>query len=177
MARGRSKKRQRRPSEAIVTTKAERVDSPPRGDFAFFRGRYQRVPVIDTMLKRNQLSEQEYRALAFYRDQASLAARTPIRSCLNDNQGGGGDIPISAAITSAILTTARIERDLGQLRPIAQAIAIEDKTLTEWCVEQYGGRERYGAKGEFVAVVPVREKERMKIAGLEIKMAAHRITA
>jgi len=50
-------------------------------------------------------------------------------------------------------------------------------TLTAWCVKQYGGRERYNDKGDFIAIVPVSEKLRMGMATMELKMAAHRIIA
>jgi len=137
--------------------------------------RYRKVPVIETMLERKQLTHEEYRRLAHYRDQASLAERSPVKSCLDQGLGGGGDITPTAAITSAILATARIERDLGSLADIARAVAVDDKSLSQWCVDKFGGRERYGPGGKFVAVVPICEKEHMKRAALEIRMAAQRI--
>lgn len=134
-----------------------------------------RVPVIDTMRRRQQISNDTYVRLAFYRDQASLADRTLTKSCLDFSVKGAGDIPISAAVTSAMLTTARIERDLGSLLPIARAIAVDDVTLTDWCVSQHGGRERYDGRGKFVAIVPVREKKVMAIAMMDLRVAATRI--
>ena len=88
---------------------------------------------------------------------------------------GGGDTHPSAAITSAVLTTARIERELGSLLDIARAVAVEDQSLSQWCVAKFGGRERYGANGKFVAIVPINEKRHMEIAQMEFRMAARRI--
>ena len=150
-------------------------EAEQHGTFVSAGMRFRRVPVIETMLERKQLTHEEYRRLAHYRDQASLAERSPVKSCLDQGTGGSGDIGPTAAITSAILTTARIERDLGSLADIARAVAVEDKSLSQWCVDKFGGRERYGPGGKFVAVVPIREKEHMKIAAMEIRMAAHRI--
>lgn len=132
-----------------------------------------KVPIIEQLFDAGKLREDEYQALAYYRDQASLAESSPVRSCC-DNSPRGGNGP-GVAITSAILETARIERDLGGLRDIAFAVAVEDVSLPQWCIEKYGGRERYDKRGRFVAMVPVREKESLKLARLELRMASHRI--
>ena len=177
MARGgaaRKRKARATKGDARLMPAAEALQ---HGEFASVGLAHRRVPVIDTMLTRGQLTAAEYRSLSFYRDQAVLAERSPLRSCLDNSQGGSGDIPLSASITSAILTTARIERDLGSLAPITRAIAVDDMTLTAWCVKQYGGRERYNDRGDFIAIVPVSEKLRMGTATMELKMAAHRIVA
>lgn len=137
---------------------------------------HKRVPVIDTMLTRGQLSDAEHAALRHYRDQASLAERSSVKSCLDRSQAGSGHGP-GAAIISALLETSRIERSLGSLCDIARAIAVEDLSLSQWCVNKFGGRERWNGKGEFVAIVPINERQHMKLAQLEIKMAARRIIA
>lgn len=132
------------------------------------------VPVIDTMLSRGQITDREFVLLDYYRQQASLADKSPMKSCI-DFSVKGGDMAPSAAITSAILETARIERDMLSLWPLARAVAVDDVSLTEWCIRQYGGRERYGPKGNFIAMVPVREKSVVGMALMELKMAARRI--
>jgi hypothetical protein len=132
------------------------------------------VPVIDTMLKRDQITPQEHLLLSYYRSQALLADRSEVKSCL-DFSVKGGDIAPPAAITSAILETARIERDLGSLRPLARAVVVDDKTLTQWCIDQYGCRERYDGNGKFVALVPLNEVKAMQMAKMELRMAARKI--
>ena len=135
---------------------------------------YRKVPVIDTMRDRGQLTDSEHRALTHYRDQAHLAERSPIKSCL-DQRVGGGDIELPAAIVSAMLATGRIERDLGSLLQIARSVAVDDISLTQWCVDRHGGRERYDRRGRFVAIVPVGERKVMELALLDLRMAARRI--
>lgn len=135
---------------------------------------YKRVPVIDTMLARDQITPQEYLLLSYYRDQASLADRSPLKSCIDFSVTGGDTAP-SAALTSALLETARIERDMQSLWPLARAVAVDDVSLTEWCIRQHGGRERYDGKGKFIAVVPVGEKNVVGMALMELRMAARRI--
>jgi len=132
------------------------------------------VPVIDTMLKRDQITPQEHLLLSYYRSQALLADKSEVKSCL-DFSVKGGDMGPPAAITSAILETARIERDLGSLRQIARAVAVEDKTLTDWCISQNGSRERYNGDGKCIAIVPCNEVKAMKQARLDLRMAARRI--
>lgn len=132
------------------------------------------VPVIDTMLTRKQLTDKEHTALSYYRDQASLADRSPLKSCIDFTVTGGDGYP-SAALTSAILETARMERDMLSCWRIARAVAVDDISLTEWCIRQHGGRERYDGKGKFVAMVPVREKDVVGEALRELKSAAGRI--
>jgi hypothetical protein len=148
-----------------------------RASFVRDKEAYRKVPVIETMHTRGQINDAEYRALAFYRDQAGLAERSPVKSCLDNSVGGSGDIPLSAAITSAVLTTARVERDLGQLAQLARAVAVDDRSLSQWCIDKHGGRERYDGAGKFIAIVPLREKQVMAMAAMELKMAAHRIVS
>lgn len=132
------------------------------------------IPTIETLHKRGKLCDRRFEALAYYRDQANLAERSPVKdSC--DFSVGGGDGGPGVAIISAQIETGRMERDLGALRGIAQAVARDDKSLTQWCVEQFGGRERLDGKGKVVAIVPVREKATVAKALLELRMAADRI--
>jgi hypothetical protein len=54
-------------------------------------------------------------------------------------------------------------------------VAVEDKSITQWCIEQFGGRERYDGNGKFIAIVPVGETKRVQMATMELRMAARRI--
>ncbi len=165
-------KRKRRVAIEVATPTDEQLS---RGEYRRANhGHYRKVPVIDTMLARDQITPQEHIALGYYRDMASLADKSPLKSCI-DFSVKGGDIGPSAAITSAILETARIERDLQSLRHIARAIAVDDKSITQWCIDQYGGRERYDGKGRFIAMVPIGECKRVATATMELRMAARRI--
>ena len=143
-----------------------------RGEFRSQGMAYKRVPVIETILSRGQLTEREYIALSYYRDQASLADRSPLKSCIDFSVSGGDNHP-SAALASAMLETARMERDMGSVWPIARAVAVDDVSLTQWCIDEYGGRERY-KNGKCIAIVPAVDNA-VSIALLELKMAAGRI--
>ena len=131
------------------------------------------VPVIDTLRNGGFLSVKEWEALDYYRQQASLADKSPVRSCI-DNSPRGGSGP-GVTITSAMIETGRIERDLGQLWDIARAVAVDDVSLAQWCISKHGGRERYDSDGKFVAIVPICEKRHVEMARMELRMASHRI--
>lgn len=134
---------------------------------------YRRRPMIDILLDTDQIDQKEYDALAYYRDQALLADKSPSRSCLDVSPRGGNGPGV--AILSALIETGRIERDLGILWEIARFVAVEDKSLAQWCIAKFGGRERYDGKGKFVAIVPINEKRHMMSARLDLRMAARRI--
>ena len=147
---------------------------------------YRRVPVIDTMRRTGQLTDSEHASLAYYRNQAIRAEDdVAVEGTLAPSKimGGGGSsqqagyIPASLIWTPAIMETARIERDMGALWNIARAVAVDDVSLSQWCVSKFGGRERYDGTGKLVAIVPVRERECVKIALMELKHAARRIAA
>ena len=138
------------------------------------------VPVIETLLRKEIITQAEYDALDYYRQQASMAERSPMPCVLDRSVGNGGDGP-GAALLSAMLETGRIENDLGQLVDIARAVAVDDVTLAQWCIAKFGGRERYKLAadgqptGEVLAIVPVGEQRNMALARLELRMAAGRI--
>ena len=164
---------------------APTVEQMASGEFASAGMAHKRTPVIDSMFKRGQLNERDWLALGYYRDQASQAEDDAKRASSLDpakvmGGGGGGHptggyIPADYCDSPATLETARIERDLGVLAPIANAIAVNDTSLSQWCIDQYGGRERYDGKGRFVAIVPNFEKRAMETALVELKFAAGRI--
>lgn len=135
---------------------------------------YRRRPMIDILLDTDQIDQKEYDVLAYYRDQALLADKSPTRSCLDTSPRGGNGPGVT--ILSALIETGRIERDMGGLWEIARFIAVDDKSLAQWCITKFGGRERYDGNGKFVAIVPINEKRHMTTARMELRMAARRIT-
>lgn len=193
--------RRRNKAVARQSTKIKAVNKPAKvakdricptaeqmltGNFASAGMAHKRIAVIDSMFKRGQLDERRWMALGYYRDQASQAEDDAKRASSLDpakvmGGGGGGHpvggyIPVDYCDSPATLETARIERDLGVLAPIANAIAVNDTSLSQWCIDQYGGRERYDGEGRFVAMVPNFEKRAMQMALQDLKMAADRIT-
>lgn len=174
-------KRKKKPEPIQIIGPTEEQLS--RGVFVRANMAYKRVPVIETLLKAGKITQRQFDALSYYREQAHQAEDDYKRSstlAADRVNGGGGQstgsgIPI--IFTPAIAETGRIERDLGSLLDIARAVAVDDLSLSQWCVKKYGGRERYNGKGEFVAIVPISERRTVQTAMLELKFAAGRITA
>ena len=149
---------------------------------------FKMTPVIDTLHAAGKLSQAHWNALSYYRDQAHRAeddcAQEGTLAPAKIMGGGngtitGGHIPARLRHTPAIAETGRIERELGALWEIARAIAVDDMTLTRWCIKQHGGRERFD-KGVFVAMVPynpypVGEPGVIERALFELRSAATRI--
>lgn len=131
---------QRQPRAKPV--KEKRIEPTPeqqaKGSFTSAGMAYKRTPVIDTMLAREQITTAQYIALSYYRDQAIAADRSPIKSNIDFTVRSGNQRPIGY-MTPQQIETARIEADLGKLRAIVRAIAVDDVSLSQWCVENYGG--------------------------------------
>ena len=70
------------------------------------------VPPIVRLHEQGVLTDQEFTALAYYRDQAGLADRSLVRSCCDFTPRGGGHGP-GVAVLSAIREVQRIESGLG----------------------------------------------------------------
>lgn len=139
------------------------------------------TPVIETLLLTRQISQREFEALSYYRDQASRAeddmaqesTLSPSRVMGGSGGPSGGKIPAILMATPAILKTARIERDLGSLRELTWRVCVCDWSLTRWAVETSGGRERYDA-GKLVAIVPL-DPRAVARARLQLRYAARTI--
>jgi hypothetical protein len=158
-----------------------------RNDIASAGMAYRIVPVIDTLHLKGDLTAVEYAALGIYRELAHKAQDDECQvSVLHPRRvmGGGshstivsGPLPSSLWTTPAQLEAAQIERQLGSLADIARAVAVEDKSLTEWCIARHGGREK-SANGKVVAIVPRGlddGKGHIAMARMELRMAAQRI--
>lgn len=126
------------------------------------------VPEIVRLRKQGVLNDEQFRRLSYYRDQASLADKSPTRSGLDLTPRGGGNGP-GIAIISAQRETWRMEREMGALWELARAVCVDDVSLRQWCIDRYGGVER-GRE-----IVPVREKHYMERTRLELKFCAGRI--
>lgn len=126
------------------------------------------VPVIVRLHEQGVLNDREFEVLAYYRDQASLAEKSPVRSnCDFSVRGGSGP---GVAIMSAQLETWRMERDMGALWSLVRAVAVDDITLEQWCIDHRGSRKR-DERGQVLAK-PLPYPEHVGIAAMELKYAA-----
>lgn len=160
MARKRTKSKQPRKVPASI----ERFIRPTEArvahnDFQSAGAAVRVVPVIVGLHKRNVLDDREYAALAYYRDQASLAEKSPVRSCIDFSPKGSHGPGV--AIVSAQLETWRIERGMGQLASLCRAVCVDDMKLEQWVERRIG----HSAPAD-------QRKHEIGIALLELKYAA-----
>jgi hypothetical protein len=126
--------------------------------------------MIDTMLAKQQITAASYIPLNYYRGQAIDADRSPIKSNIDFKGGSGNARPIGYE-TPQQMETGRIERDLGALRDIVRAIAVDDYSISEWCVKTYGGKEV--TRGKRVSIEP--RRKHINLSLLELADGASRI--
>lgn len=171
-------KRRKKPEPIQIIGPTEEQLS--RGVFVRANMAYRRVPVIETLLKAGKITQRQFDALSYYREQAHQAEDDYKRSStLSADRVNGGSSSFGSGLplvfTAAIAETGRIERDLAELLDIARAVAVDDLSLAQWCINKHGGRERYDGHGRFVAVVPICEKRHIGFALRALKFAAGRI--
>lgn len=185
MSRKTRKKNDRKVPSAIARFVRPTEHREAHNDFQSAGAAVRVVPVIETLLSTGRLTQREYDALAHYREQAhraedDMAQESPLSPARV--MGGVSSSPSSGRLpagvilaTPAIIETARLERELGSLFPLARAIAVDDITLTRWCVQQGGGVERR-RQGKVVAIEP-RNPLAVRTAAIELRFAARRIMA
>lgn len=94
------------------------------------------IPPIVQLHAREMLTQEEFEALAYYRDQASLADSSLVRSCIDFTPRTGNGPGI--AVQSAIAETRRIESGLGgYLTGLLRFVVRDDNPIRKW-IEQPG---------------------------------------
>lgn len=93
------------------------------------------IPVILNLRRRDLLTEKQFEALAYYRDQALLADHSPVRSGMDFTPRGGGHGP-GVAILSAKLEAGRIEREMGGLMALAREVVVGDRKIEMLAMER-----------------------------------------
>lgn len=135
------------------------------------------VPTIDTLRNRERITDAEHKALGHYADQKCIAEGSPLKDSigrlLSPSGGVGGYLP--AAVVSARLRVGYLERELGQLRTIAEAVAYENITLTEWVCRQGEGRIKCEVIDGVKVCKPYADSKHCEYALLELRFAARRL--
>lgn len=143
---------------------------------------YRRIATIDTLLSRGTLSQRQYDGLRRYRDVGVKCDRSEIMDStarLLHVAGTSNDDGPSASYVRALQDLGWLERELGQLVDIARAIAIEDRTLSEWAMREGGSvmRSETNDKTGKVVIWFEPRKKMLKIAQMDIRMAGERLAA
>ena len=120
---------------AVNDNKQTNKPTPERtahNDFRTVGMAMQLVPPIVRLHEQGLINDREFAALAYYRDQAGLADKSPVKSCLDWTPKGGHGPGI--AIISAQRETWRLEQNMGALWAMCRAICVDDVTVEGWYV-------------------------------------------
>lgn len=140
---------------------------------------YRRVPVIVTLANAGKLSKRQFDGLARYRDVAVADDRSPLPDSvgrLGEVRGGSIDLLPPAALRTA-QELGYLERELGSLRAIARAIAVDDVTPSQWAMTLSGSVMRERTLGRKVITWFEPRRKALNMAMLEIRMAGERLAA
>jgi hypothetical protein len=97
------------------------------------------VPPIVRLHEQGVLTDSEFTALAYYRDQAGLAQHSLLRSCIDFSPKGGGGNGPGVAVLSAIREVRRIESGLGPyLANLLRSVVAGDMSVTDWALAEWG---------------------------------------
>ena len=136
MAKAKRRRTKPKPSAAVARFLRPTEAREAHNDFQSAGVAMRVIPPIVLLHRQDALTDEEFTSLSYYRDQASLADSSPVRSCIDFSPRGGHGPGV--AIQSAIRETARLERDMGQLASLCRAICVDDTTIERWCQEKYG---------------------------------------
>ena len=137
---------------------------------------YRRVRQVDALEAASVITAEQAKSLRHYRHHVDIADRSPTRDSLTSwmPKGAGGDGP-GIEVLNAIRITADIENAVGSLRDILRAVVVEDQSLSQWAMAQYGSIEEcYQREGRTVCQLKPRRKA-LDIARLDFRMAAIRV--
>ncbi len=162
------KKKQRLNSEIVGPTPEQHarvnyglndiVDVVPGKTAVTIGKAYRREPYFEELARREAtgISEDALRCLRFYRNAYEAAQRSPVRSVLNRDAGGGAtEGPLLAALMSAS-DHSYLELGIGGAVHTLRAVALDDKSYAQVAMDRWGSREQqWIINGEYrVKIVP-----------------------
>lgn len=161
--RKRGRQRAHRQPRELATPTPERLqhDAFQRAGIA-----YRVKPPIVCLHDAGKLSDAQFAALHRFAEVGSKAGFDRSRSCLDHSPRGGGDI--APSVLRARIEYGQMERALGSLADIADAVCIEGLSLTAWCIRTHGAVQRADGR------VDARKRD-VALALLELQMAAARL--
>lgn len=174
MAAKRRAKRKPVAVEAVAPT----PEAMKRAEFERAGLAYRRRPSIDLLKERGTITVRQWLALGRYSDLFDQTERSPTRDSCDVGVGGGSTDGPTASKLRALDARYYLERELGSLYPIAEAVAGRGMSLSEWAIEQSGAKERRVYEGgKIVQVYYVAKSHALKLATIDIKFAGDRIAA
>lgn len=150
---------------------------------------YRRVPVIDTLHSTGRISTRQFRALGRFRDIMEMSDASPIGDSVGKAMHSAGGGSPGSRVPSSLLGmylddgdwlggSSYLERELGSLRAIAEAVALRDMTLSTWAMMVAGTLEcRRTDKRGRVVISFEPHRHALAEALVDIRMAGERLAA
>lgn len=141
---------------------------------------YRRIPVIVTLANTGKISKRQFDGLARYRDVAIADDRSPLPDSvgrMSEPTGHTGGQGIPPALMRNAIELGWLERELGALRGIARAIAVDDMTVAQWAIAQGGSVMRDKSLGRKIITWFEPRRIAANRAMREIRMAGERLAA
>ena len=141
---------------------------------------YRRVPVIVTLASTGKITKRQFDGLARYRDVAIADDRSPLPDSvgrMGDPTGHTSGLGLPPALLRNAIELGWLENELGALRGIARAVAVDDITVAQWAITQYGSVMRDKSIGRRIITWFEPRRLAAKIAMRDIRMAGERLAA
>lgn len=138
-----------------------------------------RKPMIEVLFGQGLFSKEEYKALKHYRHHADIADRSPLKDSIANLlriSGGAGHGPTINTL-NAIRVRDDVERASGSLVGILRAVVVDDMSLSQWCISRGHSAEKCRDRKQGRVCAIEATEAALRIAQLEIKMAAARVEA
>ena len=167
-------KRKAKPAPQIIAPTDEQIPHFERALLA-----YKRVIAIARLRKAGTLSQRQYDALSRYRDIATAEDRSYTRDSLDRAlHGRSNGLGLPPACLRSAHELRWLEGELGALRPIARAIAVDDLSVSQWAMLQAGAvqREKQGVGKKIITWFEPR-RTAQKQATDQIRKAGERLAA
>lgn len=155
------------------------VDKAANGRNVELGKAYRKVRVLEDLFGKGLFSTEEYKALTHYRHHADIADKSPLRDSiltLGRISTGSGDGPTMTTL-NAIRTRNDCEAAAGQLVDILRAVIVDDVSLSQWCIDRGHSIEKCRERKNGRCCKIEAKEGALRIAQLEIKMAAGRVMA
>jgi hypothetical protein len=140
---------------------------------------YRRKRMVEVLCAQGLFSSEEAKALKHYRHHADIADKSPLKDSLANLMrisGGTGSGPTVNTL-NAIRVRDDVERAAGSLVDILRAVVVDDISLTQWCVSRGKSVEKCRARRAGRVCTIEAPESALRIARMEIQMAAKRVQA
>ena len=137
---------------------------------------YRKMRQLEQLSAQGLFTARQAKALANYRAAADMADRSPLRDSLAmmEPRGGTGDGP-GLAVLRATQMARDVERASGSLSGLLRAVIVDDISLNDYAMVNYGKRQNCQTVGDKTVCYDRPTDKAMEFARLDMRMLAMRV--